>query len=103
MKKIKQFDPFKNLVLDDEEQAIENALERGEYVSLPNLEETKAMLKDAAIRYQELNSSKPVTLRINQLDLIKLKAKAKEKKIPYQTLISALIHQYAEDKTEIVL
>lgn len=100
MKKTQKFDPFANLVLDEEEQAIEDALERGEYEEYP-IEETKTMLKDAASRYLELHNSKPVTIRINQLDLIKVKAKAKRKNIPYQTLLGALIHDFAEDTREL--
>lgn len=89
-------DPFKNLVLDEEEQLIEKALERGEFKSVGNLEDTKKMLADAAARYKHLNTSKPITIRVNQLDLIKLKAKAKAKNIPYQTLLSSLIRDFAD-------
>ena len=96
MKKNRQHDPFKNLILDDEEKLIEEALERGEFKKAPNFEATKSMLEEAARRHIELNTAKPITIRINQLDLIKVKAKAKKKQIPYQTLLGALIHQYAE-------
>ena len=96
MKKQKQHDPFANLILDDEEQAIEAAFERGEYQRDLNFEETKKMLEEAAGRYLELNTSKPITIRINQLDLIRVKAKAVVKNVPYQTLLGSLIHQYAE-------
>ncbi len=39
---------FDQQVLDPEEQLIEEALERGEFESIGNLEETKMMLADAA-------------------------------------------------------
>lgn len=81
MKKRKNDNPFANLVLDEEEKLLEEAFERGEFEEDTNLEDTKKMLKEAASRYLELNHSKPVTLRINQLDLIKIKAKAKRKHI----------------------
>lgn len=96
-------DPFADQVLDSEEQALEEVLERGEYESVGDLEETKQMLADAAKRHKQLNTSKPITIRINQLDLIKVKAKAKQKNIPYQTLLSALINQYARGKTRLSL
>ena len=95
--------PFDDLVLDDEEKEIEESLERGEYEDLPNFEQTKKMLQEAARRHRELNIAKPVTLRINQLDLIKIKAKAKRSNIPYQTLLGAVLHDFAEDKDEIKL
>ncbi len=48
MKKVQQqHNPFINQILDDEEQAIEKALERGEYEEDPHFEETKQMLKEA--------------------------------------------------------
>ncbi len=101
MRKHKNNDPFANLVLDEEEKLLEEALEKGEFESDPNLEETKKMLQEAAAQYLELHKSKPVTLRINQLDLIKIKAKAKRKNIPYQTLLGALLHDFAEEKREL--
>jgi predicted DNA binding CopG/RHH family protein len=101
MKKIDNIDPFANLVLDKEEQLIEDSLERGDYQENPQFEDTKKMLQEAASRYIDLHNSKPVTLRINQLDLIKIKAKAKRKQIPYQTLLGALLHAFAEGEKEL--
>lgn len=103
MKKPKNNDPFAKLVLDEEEKLLEQSLERGEFESDPNFEETKRMLQEAASLYLELHNSKPVTLRINQLDLIKIKAKAKRKQIPYQTLLGALLHDFAEGNRELSL
>jgi len=94
-------DPFSNLVLDDEERLLEAALANGEFEEATNLDETKKMLQEAAERYHQLNTSKPITLRINQLDLIKIKAKAKRNNIPYQTLLGAVVHDFAEDRKEL--
>lgn len=96
-------DPFADLILDDEEKALEAALESGEFEENPNLEDTKQMLETAAQQYRQLHTSKSVTLRINQLDLIKIKAKAKRNNIPYQTLLGVLVHDFAEDKKELSL
>lgn len=93
--------PFANLVLDEEEKLIESFLEKGEFEENFNLEDAKNMLQDAATRYIKLHNSKPVTLRINQLDLIKIKAKAKRQQIPYQTLLGALLHDFAEGRKEL--
>lgn len=101
MKKQKNNNPFTNLVLDDEEKLIEEALEKGEFERDSDLEKTKMMLEEAASRYLELHNSKPVTLRINQLDLIKIKAKAKLRNIPYQTLLGALLHDFAEGERKL--
>jgi len=101
MTKIKNKDPFSEVVLDKEEELIEELLENGEFEESSDLEDTKTMLQEAAVRYTALQRSKPVTIRINQLDLIKVKAKAKLKQIPYQTLLGFLIHQYAEGEKKL--
>lgn len=100
---MKKFDPFKNLVLDEYEQEIEEALEKGEFVSDPNFEENKKLLMDAARRHIEMRKSKSITLRIKNEDLIGVKAKAKKSGIAYQTLIGLLIRQYVEGERQIVL
>jgi len=102
-KKKNQFNPFENLVLDEYEQKIESAIERGDYVSTDNLEEVKKMFKNAAKRHLELKKTKRVTIRIKNEDLIKVKTKAEKHNIPYQTLINALIRQYAEGKTKLTI
>ncbi len=94
-------DPFKGLILDEEEQTIENAFD--EYVSAPDLTESKQLIEDAARQYIQLNTSKPITIRVKQTDLIKIKAKAKRSNIPYQTLVGAVLHDFAENKEEIKL
>lgn len=99
----KKFNPFKNLVLDKSEQEIEDALERGEFVSDPHFKENKKMFEEAAKNYPELNSSKSITLRVKKKDLIRLKAKAARNNIPYQTLIGLLINSYNEGKTKLTL
>jgi predicted DNA binding CopG/RHH family protein len=96
-------DPLVDQFLDAEEQALEAASARGEYEELPDLEETRKMLKDAAKLHQKLHASKPVTIRIKQLDLIRVKAKAKARNVPYQTLLGALIRQHAQGKTRVEL
>lgn len=92
-----------DLILDDEEQALEAALERGEFEQTSDLANIKQQLEAAAKQYRQLQTAKPVTLRVNQLDLVKIKAKAKRSNIPYQTLLSAVLHDFAEDSKEIKL
>ena len=94
-------DPFTNLLLDEEEQQIETALEQGEFSVASDQKNTKKILEEAAARYRILRTSKPVTLRINQLDLIKIKAKAKHSNIPYQTLLGAVVHDFAKGNRDL--
>lgn len=99
----KTFDPFENLVLDEYEQEIEDALEIGKFVSDPNFKENKKMFEEAARNHIELQESKSITLRVKKEDLIKLKAKAARNNIPYQTLINLLINSYTAGKTRLNL
>ena len=96
-------DPFDGLILDEEEQEIENALENDEFVSDPNFQESKKIIEEAAKQYVELNKSKPITLRIKQTDLIKIKVKAERNGLPYQTMLSALLHDFAEGDKDLVI
>lgn len=91
------------VVLDKYEQEIEDALDRGDFVSAPNLEATKQMFQEAAKNFRQLQETKSITLRVNIEDLIKVKARAKRDGIAYQTLINLLIRQYIKGETEVVL
>ncbi len=42
-----------------------------------------------------------VSIRLNHEDLEKIKAKAAEIALPYQTLIGCILHRYAEGKLDI--
>lgn len=96
-------DPFANLVLDEEEQAIEDAIERGEYESVVESESNRNIIEEAAKRHVELNSTKPITLRVKQTDIMKIKTKAARSGIPYQTLLNALVHDFAEGNRELTI
>ncbi len=78
--------------LDDEERKIHAALMRGEYVVSPNQTEMKKELKQAALNTLRRKS---ITLRLQESDIRRMKVKALEQGVPYQTLISSVIHQFA--------
>lgn len=94
---------LENLVLSPYEQRIEAALKQGKFASVSNLKKSKKLFKDAAKDYLALQKSKPITIRIKQKDLIKVKSKAKTNAIPYQTLLGVLARQYAEGKIRLQL
>jgi predicted DNA binding CopG/RHH family protein len=78
--------------LDKHEEQILTDFEKGKLVRSPKV----ALLKS---RYQQaakatLAKTKNVNIRLTHKDLLKLKAKAAVDGIPYQTLISSLIHRY---------
>jgi predicted DNA binding CopG/RHH family protein len=94
-------DPFKNLILDEEEQAIEDSAD--EYVRVSDFDDSKKIIEQAATRYLELNKTKPITLRLKQSDIIKIKAKAARNGMPYQTMLGALMHDFADGDRELVI
>jgi len=82
--------------LDKNEKDILEDFEKGNF--------KKSSVKNSP-RYKEyaretLNKSKSINIRISSKDLLKLKAKAIEKGIPYQTLVSSILHRYSSEKAE---
>ncbi len=90
-----------NIKLDRQEKRIEKALEREEFVRVADLNRTKKLFKEAVKNYKELTKTKRITIRVNNEDLIKVKAKAKKNNVPYQTLLNVLIRQFAEGRTRV--
>lgn len=89
--------------LDTEEKELMDAFESGESVSLTDvaLKKMKAVAKEAAKNY--LDKNKNINIRITERDIQKLKTKAAETGLPYQTLIASILHQYATGKVKIEL
>lgn len=90
---------MKHVVLTDEEIKILEAVERGEFVSVRNLSQAKKDAQNAAIN--SLNKTKNINIRISEKDLQKLKVKAVETGIPYQTLVSSVLHQFANKENQL--
>jgi predicted DNA binding CopG/RHH family protein len=76
----------------EEELDIVNAIEDGEFKSVNNLEKEKKMYSQYAAN--TLRKDKRVNIRISERDLQSIQRKALEEGIPYQTLISSLLHKY---------
>lgn len=79
--------------LDQEEQALLNSVERGEWKSTSDLKEEVAFSKMSASHY--LRKDARVNIRISSNDLLLLKQKAAYKGLPYQTFIASVLHEYA--------
>jgi predicted DNA binding CopG/RHH family protein len=86
--------------LDDEEreliEEIEARAEAGLLVDTLTLER-KAEL-EAAARATINPPKKPITTRLSVHDLSKLKVRAMQLGIPYQTLLASIVHQYVEGR-----
>ncbi len=81
--------------LDKDEMELAKSLEREEWISDLTKEEKKQYEEYA--RYS-LSKRKRINIRMSERDLKKIQAKAIEEGIPYQSLISMLIHKYNEGK-----
>jgi predicted DNA binding CopG/RHH family protein len=74
-------------------EAVENT---SMFEKVDNFEDELMDAKIAAKNF--LNKSKNVNIRIPEFDMLMLKRKSAELNIPYQTILSSLIHQYVTEK-----
>jgi predicted DNA binding CopG/RHH family protein len=82
--------------LDQEEKEILEAFERGELKSVPNKEaELKLHREYAAATFRK---DKRINIRISERDLRALQKRALTEGIPYQTLVSSILHKYVEGR-----
>ena len=81
----------KSIQLDRDEKDILAAAERGEFVSTKNLARDRK--RYARIAHYTLAKNKSISIRISERDLMRLKMKAAEEGLPYQTLISSTLHK----------
>jgi predicted DNA binding CopG/RHH family protein len=81
--------------LDKDETELAKSLENKEWISDLTKKEKKQYQEYA--RYS-LSKRKRINIRMSERDLKKIQAKAIEEGIPYQSLISMLIHKYNEGK-----
>lgn len=78
------------------EKDILESFERGEWESVPDFENDKKIF----IRYARntILKNKRINIRISERDLTRLKSKSVEEGLPYQTLISSILHKYISGK-----
>jgi predicted DNA binding CopG/RHH family protein len=84
--------------LDKDEMGIAKSLETEEWISDLTKKEKKQYEEYAR---NSLTKQKRINIRMTERDLKKIQAKAIEEGVPYQSLISMLIHKYNEGKVSI--
>ncbi len=84
---------------DKEERNILDALEKGKMKLETPLKKEIESIKAAA--NNTLKKDKRITIRLYDHDFIGIQKKAMEMGIPYQTLISGIIHRYVEGDIKI--
>ncbi len=88
--------------LDDYELELLQGVEKTDtFEKVDNYEEELLEAKMAAKNY--LKKTKNVNIRIPEYDMLMLKRRSAELNIPYQTILSSLIHQYVTKKVNVTL
>jgi len=87
---------MKYFELDKKEEKILKDFESGKLKKVRNAEKEISRYRQYA--KQTLSKARNINIRISNRDLQKIKALAAKKGLPYQTLISSLLHQQSVDK-----
>ncbi len=87
---------MKSYELDHEEQELLQSLENDEWESVENLKDEIRLHQDIA--KNTLRKDKRINIRLSSNDLEALKTNAVELGLPYQTLVSSILHQYASGR-----
>jgi predicted DNA binding CopG/RHH family protein len=83
--------------LDAEEKAYIEAFESGDAPIKGGLTQKRKGEIEAMARAVMADERAKISLRVPKRDLARLKSRALQEGIPYQTLINALIHRYVSD------
>lgn len=86
--------------LDDEERELIESIENGEWKRLPKAVEAREIARARKIARNTMAKNARVNIRMNQNDLMNLKAKAAAEGMPYQTLLSCLVHKYVRGQVK---
>lgn len=84
--------------LTDEEKAILDSVERGEWKPVHGLSKEKRRYETAA--RATTRKDKRVNIRMTERDLLRFQKKAAEEGLPYQTLISSVLHKYISGRLQ---
>ncbi len=86
--------PKLDITTEEERDLIETS-EREEWVSVGDIETQRRYWQEHARTFLD-NKRQRVSIMIPERDLARLKAKAAEQGMPYQTLINSILHKYVE-------
>lgn len=75
-----------------EEKDILASVENGEWKRIPNFKRELSRYREAA--RNTLRKDKRVNIRITERDLVRIQKAAVHEGLPYQTLISSVLHKY---------
>ena len=75
-----------------EESEIVDYIEESSPISIPDMDAKRAAIRDAVT--QKYTKRKAINIKVLENDLEKLKSKALEEGMPYQTLLNSVLHKY---------
>lgn len=78
--------------LTKEEREILESVESGEWESLPEIQSAREEIYDAA--KSTVKKDKRVNIRMTERDFVHIQKEAMREGLPYQTLISSILHKY---------
>ena len=82
--------------LTKEEKDILDSVESGEWKQIPNFKREAEHFQKSA--QATMRKDKRVNIRMTERDLVRFQKKAIEEGLPYQTLISSVLHKYINGK-----
>ncbi len=82
--------------IKEEDKEILDAYERSTFKSIPNVKKEIARYREYA--KSTLRKNKRINIRLSEIDMVHIQRKAVENGLPYQTLISSVLHKYADGK-----
>jgi predicted DNA binding CopG/RHH family protein len=83
---------MKSALLDDEEKDLMESYDRDEWRPVKNSKKEIKKLKEYA--RNTLQKDKRINIRMSSKDLDQVQVLAAQEGVPYQTLISSIIHKY---------
>lgn len=82
-----------SIKLDHDEAEILSSFEKGEWKTVKNIRKEKSLAVKTATK--TLKKDVRINIRLTSIDLINIKQIAAYEGLPYQTLISSVLHKYA--------
>jgi len=84
----------KSIYFDEEEKQLLKYIEQNDFDSLAKSKKNRLINELSLATKNTLAKRKAINLRLMERDLLKFKAKAAEEGIPYQTLMTSILHKY---------
>ena len=86
--------------LDKEEKELLKSLENDEWETVPNIKKVREEVKQAAANYFRKQKEQRISIRVFAKDLECLKILAEEEGLPYQTLVTSILHKYTTGRLQ---